>query len=138
MKNQIKPTAKNALKVVQKNSLESIEKELVVKTLESLTDDLHQIRKDVGHIKNELSEHLLISEDEAFDLSGLMLSASWYNDECNNDGYNQVIDILLANITKSNSNEVTNCIQFLNKVAFNRSLINSIHDRTRKILDSHN
>lgn len=138
MKNQSKPVSKNILKVVETNSLETIEKELVVKTLGELTQEVLEVKKEIANIKQEYANSIILSEEEAFDLNNLFFSAIWYNDECNNGGFNKVIEILMTNLDKTNSSEILNCIQFLNKVAFSQSLINSMHDRTKSFLDSIN
>jgi|GEM_PF-3297232 len=134
MKTQTSTKKQNTLKVVGTNSLETIEKELTVKTLGELTDQVTDLKANVAELKAEAKEVISLTPDEAFDLKGLMFAATWYNDEAN-AGSNEIIEILLSGMNKRNSSEIITTIQLLNKIAYNRDLINRIHDRAKFVAE---
>lgn len=126
-----------SLKVVQKNCINTIEKEMVVDILDTIVDQVVSVKAEVISLKEKakLGEHSLnLDIDEICDLNRLCTAAVWYNEGCNEDHFNEVLDILISAKTRDNEMKIINTIQLLDKVAFLQRFIHKLHEQTKDIL----
>ncbi|MGJ1205683.1 hypothetical protein [Sphingobacterium lactis] len=126
-----------SLKVVQKNSINTIEKEMVVDILDTIVDQVVSVKEEVISLKEKakLGEHnLTLDIDEICDLNRLCTAAVCYNEECNEDYFNEIFDILISAKNGDNAMKIINTIQLLDKVAFLQRFIHKLHEQTKDIL----
>jgi|GEM_PF-4278671 len=126
-----------SLKLVQKNCINTIEKEAVVDVLDTIVDEVVSVKAEVISLKEKVksAEHSLnLDIDEICDLNRLCTAAVWYNEGCNEDHFNEILDILISAKNCDNEMKIINTIQLLDKVAFLQRFIYKLHDQTNDIL----
>jgi len=126
-----------SLKVVQKNCINTIEKEAVVDVLDTIVNEVVLVKAEVISLKEKVrsAEHSLnLDIDEICDLNRLCTAAVWYNEGCNEDHFNEILDILISAKNSDNEMKIINTIQLLDKVAFLQRFIHKLHEQTKDIL----
>lgn len=79
---------------------------------------------------------LQLTTSEVVQLKNLAFNAIWYNDECNLNHQNIVLNALLSAKNETNESEIICTIQLLNAVACMSGTLSKLHKNLKKLEDT--